>query len=186
MEIESKYKNILDQYVDKSFVYSVLCSKASSYYNMLKYGFQLPLILTSTVMTYINANNDESMAENMKIVNPVFNLITAVLLSINNMFKFESKANDFKNNSIKFQKLSHLIEQKILKNDISDDFIQSIISQYDTIVENCLDVPHHICNNTRILYGGKKHLPIVCNGVEKLEKEQSMSSKMEYLNKLSV
>ena len=166
---EERYIDILEQYCDKSFVYSVLCSKSSSFFNRWKYALQLPLIITSTVLTYINSNQDENMMDAMKVVNPVFNLFTAILLALNNMLKLESKANDFKNNGIKFQKLSHLIEQKQLEGDINNDFINSVITQYDNITENCYEIPRHICNTVHNLYATKKHLPVVCNGVQKID-----------------
>jgi hypothetical protein len=82
---EDRYNDILEQYCDKSFVYSVLCAKSSSFFNRWKYALQLPLIITSTVLTYINSNQDEHMVDAMKVVNPVFNLFTAILLALNNM-----------------------------------------------------------------------------------------------------
>lgn len=170
MSVENKYLEILEQYNDKAFVYSILCSRASRYYNYWKLGFALPLILTSTVLTYINANDNDAMMSAMKIVNPVFNMITAILLGIQNVFKFESKSNEFKNSCLKFQKLSHLIENKIIKKDVGEDFITNIIQQYDDIQEDAMDIPNFICNGVRKLYGGKKHLPIICNGVEKINK----------------
>lgn len=167
--IEERYLDILDEYCDKAYVYSVICQKTSSYYNKLKYALQLPLIITSTVLTYINSNDDDSTASAMKVVNPVFNLTTALLLAVNNLLKLESKANDFKNNGIKFQKLSHLIEQKVLERNINQDLINSVITQYDNISENSMDnIPNHICAYVRTLYGTKRHLPIICNGVEKI------------------
>jgi len=170
MSVENKYLEILEQYNDKAFVYSVLCSRASRYYNYWKLGFALPLILTSTVLTYINANDNTNMMEAMKIVNPVFNMITAILLGIQNVFKFESKSNEFKNSCLKFQKLSHLIENKIIKRDVGEDFITNVIQQYDDIQEDCMDIPNFLCNSVRKTYGGIKHLPIICNGVEKSNK----------------
>lgn len=187
MEVDKKYIEILEQYNDKSFVYSVLCSKASRYYNYLRLTFAMPLILTSTVMSYLNGINEETMVDKLKIVNSVFNITTAVLLAIQNIFKFESKSNEYKQSCSKFQKLSHQIEAKLLKKqEINDDFITSIINQYDNIQEDCMDIPSHICNAVRREYATRKHLPILINGIEKLEKEQSMSSKIEYLNRLSV
>jgi len=167
MSVEKKYLEVLEQYNNKAFVYSILCSKASRYYNYWKLGFALPLILTSTVLTYINANNDENMLEAMTIVNPVFNMLTAILLGIQNVFKFESKSNEFKNSCLKFQKLSHLIENKIITKQVSEDFVTNIIQQYDDIQEDAMDIPNFICNSVRQIYGGSKHLPIICNGVKK-------------------
>lgn len=183
------YIGILDEYNDKAFVYSVLCSKSSRYYNYLKLAFQLPLILTSTVLTYINSNNNPDMENAMKIVNPVFNMLTAIILGIQNIFKFESKSNEYRQSCIKFQKLSHQIEAKLLKKqEINEDFIASIILQYDSIQEDCMDIPSHICNSVRNEYGTKKHLPIIINGIAK---EPSIicridTSKKEFLDKLQM
>ena len=171
MSVEAKYLEVLEQYNDKSFVYSILCSRASRYYNYWKLSFALPLILTSTVLTYINSNNDPQLENAMKIVNPVFNMLTAILLGIQNVFKFESKSNDFKSSCFKYQKLCHQIEAKLLNTqDINEDFITNIVTSYDNIQEDCMDIPNFICNSVRSLYGGKKHLPIICNGVEKINK----------------
>ena len=167
--MSERYNDILDQYCDKSFVYSVLCSKTSSFYNRWKYALQLPLIITSTVLTYVNSNQDDSMREHMKIVNPIFNLITAILLALNNMLKLESKANEMKNNSVKYQKLCHLIEQKLFEDSVNNDFINSVITQYDNISENCHEIPSHISKQVHNTYATKKHLPVVCNGVQKIQ-----------------
>lgn len=184
-----KYIDILEQYNDKSFVYSLLCSKTSRYYNYMKMGFAMPLILTSTALTYINSNNDPSMQDAMRFINPIFNMITAIILGIQNVFKFETKSNQYKQNCIKFQKLSHQIEAKMLnKQDINEDFITSIIMQYDNIQEECMDLPSHICNSIRKEFATKRHLPIIINGISKepsilcrIEKE---TSKKEFLNRV--
>lgn len=177
--MSERYKDILEQYCDKSFVYSVLCQKTASYYNQWKYVLQLPLIITSTVLTYVNSNQDENMASAMRVVNPVFNLLTAILLALNNMLKLESKSNDFKNNGIKFQKLSHLIEQKLLEGEINNDFVNSVITQYDNVSETCHDVPNHICKRVHNSYATKKHLPIVCNGVNKIDTKIVLNTQKE-------
>jgi len=184
-----KYIDILEQYNDKSFVYSLLCSKTSRYYNYMKLGFAMPLILTSTALTYINSNNDPSMQDAMRFINPIFNMITAIILGVQNVFKFETKSNQYKQNCIKFQKLSHQIEAKMLnKQDINEDFITSIIMQYDNIQEECMDLPSHICNAVRKEFATKRHLPIIINGISKepsilcrIEKE---TSKKEFLNRV--
>ena len=68
------------------------------------------------------------------------------------MFKFESKSNEFKNSGIKFQKLSHLIESKILTGDIQHDFILMVIDSYDNLSSSVDDIPLWICNRVRGQY----------------------------------
>ena len=161
-----KYKDVLEVYNDKSFVYSVLCSKAARYYKVLQYSFSMPLILTSVIMTYLNSN-EKTFAEQMVVLNPIVNITTAVFLSINNLFKFETHGNNFKQMSMKYQKLSHLIESKVLNEELTQDFVNSIVDSYDNYCENTDEIPHHICAQIRKIYGGSKHLPVVANGIEK-------------------
>jgi hypothetical protein len=170
MEENKKFLDVLEVYNDKAFVYSVLCIQASRYYNFLKYTFQMPIIITSSVLSILNGSTgDENIDKNMKIINTIFNILTALILSINNTFRFEAKGNDFKNTAIKFQKLSHTIESKILEGDINHDFINSIVSTYDNITENIDDIPSHICKRVRAEYATKKHLPTVINGISKIK-----------------
>ena len=170
MEENKKFLDVLDVYVDKAFVYSVLCIQASRYYNILKYTFQMPIIITSSVLSILNGSTgDENIDKHMKIINTVFNITTALILSVNNTFKFETRANDFKNSAIKFQKLSHSIESKLLEGDVNHDFINSIVSSYDNITEGIDDIPSHICKKIRAEYGSKRHLPVVINGIPKVK-----------------
>ena len=90
MEEKQKFLDVLDVYNDKAFVYSVLCIQASRYYNILKYTFQMPIIITSSVLSILNGSTgDENIDKHMKIINTVFNITTALILSVNNVFKFE-------------------------------------------------------------------------------------------------
>lgn len=164
----TKYIKICESYNDKAFVFSTLCTQTSRHYNTLKYCFQVPLIITSTVLSIFNSNVDTDMGNSLKIVNPIFNILTALLLSINNAFRFESKSDQFKHHAIKFQKLSSLIESKMVEGDITKDFITVVINTYDGITEGINDdIPSHICARVHKLYAGKKHLPILINGVKK-------------------
>jgi len=157
---------ILKDHKEKSHLYSILCSKASLYYYYTKLGFDIPLILSSSVLTYINSNNDEKLIIYMKIINPIFNIITAILLGVHNIFQFESKSTQLKSNSIKFQKLNQLIENKIANNCITEDVVTNIIEQYDNIQEDCMNIPKHICKSVKKKYvenncTNKRKLPII-------------------------
>ena len=171
MEENKKFLEVCDVYVDKAFVYSVLCIQASNFNNILKYTFQMPIIITSSVLSILNGNtDDENIDKHMKIIHTVFNITTALILSINNVFKFETKENDVKNSAIKLQKLTHIIESKIIETDtINHDFINSIVSSYDNITEGIDDIPSHICKRVRAEYASKRHLSVVINGIPKVK-----------------
>ena len=170
MSDNRKFLEVLDVYNDKAFVYSILCIQSARYFNYLKYMFQLPIIITSSVLSILNGTTgDENVDKHMKIINTIFNITTALVLSINNTFRFESRANNFKSAAQKLQKLSHLIESKILENSINHDFIENIVSTYDNITEGIDDVPSHICKRVKAEYATKKHLPTIINGVQKID-----------------
>lgn len=130
----------------------MLCSKASLYYYYVKLGFDIPLILSSSVLTYINSNNDDKLTSIMKVVNPVSNIVTAIFLGIHNIFQFESKSTQLKNSCIKFQKLNQLIENKIANNCTNEDTVTNIMELYDNIQEDCMTIPVHICKSVKKKY----------------------------------
>ena len=170
MSDNNKFLEVLDVYNDKAFVYSILCIQSARYFNYLKYMFQLPIIITSSVLSILNGTTgDENVDKHMKIINTIFNITTALVLSINNTFRFESRANNFKSAAQKLQKLSHLIESKILEGSINHDFIENIVATYDNITESIDDVPSHICKRVKAEYATKKHLPTIINGVQKID-----------------
>lgn len=170
----SRTARILDDYLDKSFVYSALLNKSHSYYGRLKTVFKIPVILTSSVMSVINGNIENG--ESLKIVNITFNLLTAILLGLTATLKFEEKYQNFLSTEKKFLKLSSKIEQKLLNENeiIITEFVNEIINEYDMIVDNLdYDIPVSICKSVRAQYATKKTLPMIINGVSKEESNRS-------------
>ena len=61
----------LNMLLDKCEAMSVLCQKATQHWSLIKFTFQIPLIITSSVMCILNSfDNDKG---NMKIPNVVVN-----------------------------------------------------------------------------------------------------------------
>lgn len=159
---------VLDDICDQAFIYSILCYKAFSFYNMLKYCFNLPLIITSSLMSVLNSNNNQD-DDRMKILNISFNIFTALMLVINNNLKFESRADHFKALHMKFLKLTHQIEKINMDDEVLDKhIINEIRHEYDAIAETVqFEIPNHICKSVRDQYMTKKTLPLIINGVKK-------------------
>jgi hypothetical protein len=147
-----------------------MCIETARYYNVLKYSFQLPIIITSSILSILNGTTqNEKMKSLMPLINTIVNIFTALVVSLNNIFLFEAKSNDFRNASIKFTKLNHTIQSKCLEGSFNKDFIDSIMTSYDNIVEQIdTDIPSHICKKIQTQYETKKHLPNIINsGVER-------------------
>ena len=154
---------ILRQYRDKSFVMSVLCQLCSDYYSRYKNVISIPLILSSSIMTVLNASSFD--AESMKYSNVVLNTATALVLSMSSAFKVVEKCSAFRSASIKFTKLTHLIEDKILYNESLDkDDCRDIIMQYDGINESVeYTYPDSIKKKCIKMYRGHRIMPNILN-----------------------
>lgn len=164
MIINKEQLELLQGYRDKAYVSAVLCEKTSSYYSLFRNIISVPLIITSSVMSIINSTDIPS--NELKIVNIIFNAITAFTLAINNNFKFTEKASIFKNNNIKFTKLLHQIEDNLIndKNNLTTEKIREYISIYDGLYENLeFNFPNHIKDKVRNIYKDKKTLPNILN-----------------------
>lgn len=161
-----KLKKILQEYRDKSYVSNILCEKSYEFNNIIKQIINIPLILTSSIMGIMNSWSFEN-PEQLKIANIVLNSATTLILSFQGNFRVVEKISDYRNSGIKFTKLCHNIEDKLVNNDVSDiniESIRNIIKEYDLIYE-LLEHPYpvHIRKNVTKLYGGKKCLPNILN-----------------------
>lgn len=170
--MNNKLKRTLDDYMDRSFIYSVLLNKTHVHYGRLKTLFRIPIILTSSVMSVVNSNLGNVDDNSLKIVNITFNLLTALILSLSSALKFEEKYQNFLTAEKKFLKLSSVIEQKLINEDdkITSDFVSSVIVQYENIVDGIdYDIPSYIAKRVRDQYATKKTLPLIINGIDKKE-----------------
>ena len=89
----------------------LLCSKASSYWSIIKFCFQIPLVLTSSAMLIINSISEN--ANEVKIPNIVVNAISVLLMSLNNSVKASEKCDLFHRLGQQFLVLSGQIENDI-------------------------------------------------------------------------
>ena len=166
---------LIQNYRDQSFISNILCEKSSHYYLYLKNIISFPLIVSSSVMTVLNSSSFSS--EDMKIPNIIINAGTTLLLSLMNNFKFVEKTNNFKSVAIKFNKLTHSIENR-LRNDlinISVNDINNIIAEYDNLNEQ-IDYPYHIRKKIKKRYKRSKNLPAIFNCEEDFTNNPTLES----------
>lgn len=154
---------VLKEYRDKAYVSAFLCQMTSEYYSRYKNILQIPLIISSAVMTVLNASDFDS--NHMKYSNVVLNTCTALILSMSNNFKIPEKCAAFRSTSIKFVKLTHTIEDKILYNESVDrEDVRDIIIAYDAIFEGLeYSFPDSIKKKVIKMYKGVRVLPNILN-----------------------
>lgn len=174
--IENK-KKILKDIDDKCYIYNILCIKSHTYYNMLSYCFNIPLVSISSIMTILNSSVKNT--EILNVCNIVFNLVNAILIVINSNVKFNSKSDDFKSYQSRFIRLQYdcvkLLDriednQEVEINELNEK-IYSLKKMYDDLTVNMLDIPSHICkkvyNNYKDDYDISKLPPVLLSYQEK-------------------
>jgi len=120
-------------------------------------------------MTIINSTITDMYI--IKHTNIFLNVMTMLLVSLSNYIKINEKCEILKINRDKFIKLYNLIEKRKYTDDITVDFIDVVITNYDNIIDNInFSFPVFILKKVRSNYAEKKTLPLFINGIKKLDK----------------
>lgn len=153
--------NIINEYLDKSFISSLLCELSYNFYSFLYQCIIFPTILSSSILTILNSSDIDS--DKMKIINIIINAINTILLAINSNFKFNDRAIHFKTMKIKFTNLNHRIESDKNKKINDNNYIiniDDIIINFDNLYNDLnYTFPNHIKNKIIKKFGTKKYLP---------------------------
>lgn len=151
--------NLLTSYRDKSFINAILSEQSYNYYNFVKNIINVPLIISNTAMVAINGSVENQ--ELLKILNIILNCFTGLILSFISNFKIYENINQFKLIQSKFNKLTHLIDNKLANNDdINAEFVNNVIQDYDDIIDSIeFQYPTKIRNRIKKQYEGKVNLP---------------------------
>lgn len=149
--------------LDKCEALSLLCSKATSHWSMIRFIFQIPLILTSSVMCILNSFEKDG-ENNMKIPNVVVNGVSVLLLSLQSNLKVPEKVELFKNLSNQFLLLAHDIEGED-EEKMDREKINIFQEKYDALVQTCSfeDIPNSLKKQVIILFSDRA-LPLQLNG----------------------
>jgi hypothetical protein len=94
MPISTEHVKLLESYRDKTYITSILCDQYSEHFEFLRSIINIPLILSSSVMTVMNSMNESNNNE-IKISNIVFNTWTSLILSLVGNFKLTEQATNF-------------------------------------------------------------------------------------------
>ena len=161
--------------IDKCEAMSLLTSKANGRWSLIKFIFQIPLILTSSVMCILNSFDIEGES-NMKIPNVVVNGVSVLLLSMQSAMKVPEKCELFKSLSNQFLVLAHLIENEE-ENDLTNEKIKNYVDKYDSLIASCLfeDIPDSHKREVMLLFDGRS-LPLQLNGASGIHIKKKRNS----------
>jgi hypothetical protein len=158
--ITSQQELLLKQYQERSFVLSILAEESCNYYHLIKNIVNIPLIICNSIMVCINSIIIDP--DLLKILNIILNTSTGLILSLISSFKIYEHITTFNQLRIKYTKLTHLLDTKLTNeiDKIDNDFIQTIINDYDAITEaNDFQYPLHIRSKVKKQYENKLCMP---------------------------
>ena len=152
---------IIKEYYDKSFISSLLCELTYNYYSWIYQIIIFPTILTSSVLTVLNAS--EMNKNVIQYINIIINGINTILLTINSYFKFNDRSLHFKIMRVKFNTLNHKIESLMNRKKMDNSLLinmDEIIIEFDSLY-NDLQFPFPFSIKTKVIqkYGRTRRLP---------------------------
>ena len=174
--------NRAEKLYDKCEAMSLLCGKANNHWSLVKFIFQIPLILTSSVMCILNSFDDGK--GNLKIVNVVVNGVSVLLISYQSNLKVAEKCESFKNLSNQFLQLAHEIEGKPPE-ELDRNTLNILTEKYDALISTCLfeDIPKSIKIEVIKLFDGKS-LPLQLNGASGLTVKRNSGNIVEMTSQI--
>lgn len=129
----------IEKLLSKTEAMVLLTSKASGYWSLIKFCFNIPLVLTSSAMCIINSISDD--ANEVKIPNIVVNAVSVLIISLNNSIKASEKCDLFRRLSQQFLLLSGQIENDT---ELDENEFNMIALKYENLINDVLfeEVPY--------------------------------------------
>jgi hypothetical protein len=150
----------IEKLLSKTEALVLLCSKASGYWSMIKFAFNIPLVLTSSAMCIINSISED--ANEVKIPNIVVNAISVLIISLNNSIKASEKCDLFRRLGQQFLLLAGQIEND---DEINDNEFSLLALKYENLINDILfeEIPNRY--KMQVVESFKeRHLPLQLNG----------------------
>jgi hypothetical protein len=150
----------IEKLLSKTEALVLLCSKASGYWSMIKFAFNIPLVLTSSAMCIINSISED--ANEVKIPNIVVNAISVLIMSLNNSIKASEKCDLFRRLGQQFLLLAGQIEND---DEITDNEFSLLALKYENLINDILfeEIPNRY--KMQVVESFKdRHLPLQLNG----------------------
>ena len=166
-------KVLLDDYLDKSFMMSVLCENTKNYYYNFGNVLVIPTILASSILCVFNAAAGSIPINKhfvLTAINISINGIIAFISALQSVLQINDKYNQFQTLTTKFIKLEHHIENHITNypSKLDENFIDDIIKSYDNLIDDIdFTFPEFIKKRVKAKYKDKRTMPNVLNGDKK-------------------
>jgi hypothetical protein len=154
----------VNKLLDKCEAMTLLCTKASTYWSLIKFCFNIPLVLTSSAMCIINSISER--ASDVKIPNIVVNALSVLIMSLASSVKASEKFESFKKLSQQFMILSQEIES--FDGLITKEQYSIISLKYDNLIQDCMfeEIPYRYkLQVANCFTNAERYIPIQLNGI---------------------
>ena len=154
--------------IDKAEAMSLLCTKSSGHWSLIKTIFSIPLIVTSSVMCILNSFEEKENAGSMRVPNVCVNGVSVFLLALQNNLRTNEKTENFRNLSNSFLQLAHQLES-YEPDAITRENINNIVEKYDSLQAQVefSEIPTYIKKDVINLFKGRS-IPVQLNGASGL------------------
>jgi hypothetical protein len=169
--MDTKTAERAEKLIDRAEAMTLLSTKAMSYWSMIKFVFQIPLILTSSTMCILNSFDDGK--GNMRVPNVVVNGTSVLLISMQQQMKVSEKYELFKKLSGEYLAIAHTLEG-LEPDQITRDVVNNLQEKYDVLQSQYLfeDTPRY-CKREVIKVFENRTLPLQLNGASGIKQRNS-------------
>ena len=153
----------------KAEALSLTCNLANIYWNRVKMCFNIPLVLTSSVMCVLNSITLD--ANDVKLPNIIVNAISVLIISLNNSIKAGEKVDNFKKLSQGFL----LLVTEMEDDDEKDLHLYNI--KFNNLINDIefSDITSSIKKQVNMLFDDDE-LPLQIKTIEMKKKQRSQPS----------
>jgi len=154
----------VNKLLDKCEAMTLLCTKSSTHWSLIKFCFNIPLVLTSSAMCIINSIS--ARASDVKIPNIVVNALSVLIMSLASSVKASEKFESFKKLSQQFMVLSQELES--FDGLITKEQYSIISLKYDNLIQDCMfeEIPYRYkLQVANCFTDAERYIPIQLNGI---------------------
>lgn len=164
---------------EKCNCFSWLHSKAEGKYNYLRTFIDLPVIIGSGAIAFLNAGSQSLFADDAKMASVALgigSLVVSILNTVGSYFSWSKRAENHRLSSIAYAKLHRfiLVEMNLPRKERirPTDLLKMVKDRYDQLAETSPAIPPDTINQFKSKFSDKKYdlisKPEITNGLEKV------------------
>lgn len=157
--------DMLQKYQSKIRVMARLCDLSGGHFSAIKNSTVLPLIVINAALVILNALStnitEPETHTRVSYVNICLNAISFIIINYLNQFKIAEKAQSFRGSRDDFLKLLHSVDTAQNGNSLNNQFLNTLIDKYDSLVSGVPSIPGKIKTKVSKEFENERSLPVM-------------------------